>query len=95
MESAVEMSRQLQKQQIETAREISRSLSGLYRKINPDEWQTLADDPEWMQERNRLENEVDGHFLNNNPAAGTEVFYRLMEHFKNAPIITEQKEQIK
>jgi len=62
MESAVEMSRQLKKQQIKTAREISRSLAGCYQKINPGEWQYLAGYPEWMRKRNRLENEVDGHF---------------------------------
>jgi len=82
--------------QAEMAKEISSILSGWYRKITPDEWQHLADNhPGWMGKRNRLENELDGYFLKNDPAAGTKVFYKLIEHLRNAPVITEQREQIK
>lgn len=84
------------KNQAETAKEISTILAGCYQKINPGEWQYLADHhPGWMEKRNRLENELDGFFLNNYPAAGKEVFYRLLEHLRNAPIITEPREQVK
>ena len=72
--------------QEETAREISSILSGLYRKISPDKWEHLRlNHPEWVKCRNDLENEVDGHFLNNDPAAGRMTFYRLVAHLKNAP----------
>lgn len=84
------------KNQAETAKEISTILSGLYRKITPDEWQHLADcHPGWMQKRNTLENELDGHFLNNNPAAGQKVFFQLVDHLRNAPTIPFEQEQQK
>ncbi|MEA2110059.1 MAG: hypothetical protein U9P07_11640, partial [Pseudomonadota bacterium] len=71
----------------ESAINISNILSGLYRQKSPSEWEWLKlNRPEWWTKRISLENKLDGHFLNNNLAAGQEVFYRLLEHLKTAPI---------
>lgn len=62
-------------------------LSGLYKQRSASEWECLKlNQPEWWKRRAELENELDGHFLNNDPEAGKEVFYRLVEHLKAAPI---------
>ena len=79
--------------QEKTARKISSILSGLYRKISPDKWEHLRlNHPEWMKQRNDLENELDGYFLNNDPEAGQKVFYRLVKHLKDAPVLDQAQE---
>ena len=76
------------KNQGETARQISSILSGLYQQYTDDEWRILGDyHSEWYAERCRLENELDGHFLNNDPEAGRKIFYQLVDHLKSAPIL--------
>ena len=69
------------------ARNISSILSGLYRQKSESEWEWLKlNRPDWWRQRVRLENALDGHFLNGDKKAGQEVFYRLVEHLKTAPV---------
>lgn len=69
------------------AKQVSSILSGLYKQHSASEWEWLrVNQPEWMQKRNRLENELDGHFLAGNLEAVQEPFYQLIEHLKAAPI---------
>ena len=69
------------------SRNISSILSGLYQQKSESEWEWLRlNQPEWWQERIRLENELDGHFMTGNVEAGEEVFHHLFEHLRSAPI---------
>ena len=70
-----------------TAGKISSILSGLYRQRSESEWEWLRlNRPDWWRQRVRLENALDGHFLNGDKKAGQEVFYRLVEHLKTVPV---------
>ncbi len=76
-----------QQGQQEAAKHVSSILSGLYQQITPSAWEWLKiNRPEWVAKRNELENQIDGHFLNDERKAGQEAFYRLVEHLKTAPI---------
>jgi len=73
--------------QIDAAKHVSSILSALYRQKSESEWEWLRiNRPEWWQQRVRLENELDGYFLDGDLEAGQEAFYRLMGHLKTAPI---------
>ena len=73
--------------QEEAAMEVSSILSGLYRQKSESEWEWLRlNCPDWWAKRVRLENELDGFFLDGDPEAAQQPFYQLVDHLKNAPI---------